>query len=643
MAKDNQQRFNKYKVKRPSRESIEAEEIFLDSKKLKESPDSEREKMEFPIQRGRIYFIYVLIILLLSGILIRTVNLQIVKGEYWQNLAQENRLRSYPIKPLRGIIYDKYGKILARNQPRFALKVIPADLLKQADQFSEIVNDLQQHSDQSREEIEGVIEEHKNLSIPITVLENIPKQTALVLESKFSENPAVLIETIAQREYVQGERFSHILGYLGKINEQEYEQRPRYFLDDWIGKTGLEHEYESVLRGTPGKKLVEVDSQGEIKNVFTKTEPSSGTSIYVSIDSGLQEKLYQEINHMLQRLNTNQAAGIAIDPRNGKVLALVSFPGFDNNEFIQGLSGEKFEQINKDPNKPLFNRAIGGAYPPGSTVKPIIAIGALTEEIIDPNRIINCQGLIKVQNKYYPDLFQIYRDWKAHGPTDLIKAIAQSCNVYFYTIGGGYGDIPGLGVDKISEYLKKFGLGKISGIDLPGEVRGLIPNAEWKQEVKGEKWYLGDTYNISIGQGDTMVTPLQIALAISAIANEGTLFQPQLIQRIDQEIVSPQVLSENLVDQETVELVKQGMREAVISGSARFLYDLPIKVAGKTGTAQAPNNPVPHGWFVGFAPYESPEIVIVVLIENGGGGSAVSIPVVKEVLRWYFSPEKSND
>ncbi len=635
--KGNKEGFNKYKVKRPSRESIEAEEIFLDSKKIKESPESEREKIEFPIRQGGIYFIYILIVILLASLFIRAINLQVVKGEYWQSLAEENRLRSYPIKPLRGIIYDRNGDVLANNQPQYALKVIPADLVKQKQKFSEILEYLPKYVQKSKQEIEEIINRHANLSVPIAIDEHISKQTALILESKFSENPAILVEAVGQREYIDGKYFSHITGYLGKISKPEYKQSSGYFLDDWIGKTGLEYEYEDALRGVPGEKLVEVDSQGEIKNIFTKTESSSGQAIHLSIDSDLQKKLYQELNSMLRRLNTDRAAGIVLNPNNGEILALVSFPSFDNNQFIQGLSSKEFQQISHDPDKPLFNRVIKGTYAPGSTVKPIVAVGAVTEKIIDPAKIINCQGLIRVENKYYPELFRIYHDWKVHGPTNLVKAIAESCNVYFYTIGGGYGDIQGLGIEGLNKYLTKFGLGQLSGIDLPGEAKGLIPNAQWKQEYKGEKWYLGDTYNVSIGQGDVMVTPLQIALATSAIANQGILFKPQVVHKIDNQTISPEVAKQDLVEEQIVSIVAQGMREAVISGSAQLLYSLPVKVAGKTGTAQAPNNPVPHGWFTGFAPYENPEIVITILIENGGEGSAVAVPVAKQVLQWYFS------
>ncbi len=627
----------KYRVKRPSRELIEAEEIFLDSKRLKESPESEREKLEFPIKKGKIYFLYFLIIIFLLVLFAKAVDLQIIKGEYWLSLAEENRIRSYPIKALRGIIYDRNGNSFVSNEPKFDLTVVPADLLKQEKEMPEILNYLAEILKESQENIETLIKENAGLSIPITVKENISKETTLILKSKFSENPAVLVEINSQRNYISGSYFSHILGYLGKISPEEREKHSDYLIDDHIGKTGLELYYENILRGYYGEKLVEVDSRGEIKNIFARKESQSGKDIFLSIDSGLQKKLHDEIKGMLWGLKTNRAAGIALNPNTGEILALVSFPDFDNNKFVQGLTEKEFEKIKQNPSKPLFNRTIAGVYPPGSTIKPLLATAALKEGIVTPYQTINCTGSITVYHKYYPNIFSTYNDWKVHGTTNLVKAIAESCNVYFYTVGGGYGNIKGLGIEKISQYLKQFGLGKTLGIDLPGEASGLIPSEDWKRENKDEDWYLGDTYNVSIGQGDLMATPLQMALATAVIANEGTLFKPRIVNKIGDEFVSSQIINENIIDnQDIFKIVKKGMREAVISGSAKYLYDLPIRVAGKTGTAQVPQG-MSHGWFTGFAPYEEPNIVLTILVENGGEGSAVAVPIAKEVLKWYFS------
>ena len=629
--------FEKYRVKRLSRESIEAEEIFLDSEKLKKSPESEREKLEFPIKRGKVYFLYVLIIVFLLILFVRAMDLQIVKGGYWRDLAEENRIRSYPIKSLRGIITDRNNKPLVANEPGFNLVAIPTDLLKQKDKLSEISSSLAEILKEPKDEIENTLKDNAGLSVPITIKENISRETALVLKSKFAENPAIFVEITSQRNYIDSIYFSHILGYVGKISQEEREKHPDYLIDDYVGKTGLEFYYENILRGSYGEKLVEVDSQGKIQNIFAQKEPSAGTNIALSIDGDLQKKLYDEINHTLKELGLDRAAGVALDPTNGQILALVSFPGFDNDKFIRGFSQKDFDKFIQNPSKPLFNRAISGTYPPGSTIKPLIAAAALNERVVTPNQIINCSGSITIYNQYYPNIFRTYHDWKAHGPTNLSKAIAESCNVYFYTVGGGYGEIEGLGIEKIKQYLKQFGLGEILGIDLPNEAGGLVPDEDWKRKIKSEDWYIGDTYNISIGQGDLLVTPLQMALATAAIANNGTLFRPQIVNKIDDNPVSSQIIRNNIIDKEILDVVKKGMRETIISGTAKQLYDLPVKVAGKTGTAQAPGGKTPHGWFTAFAPYDNPKIVLAILIENGGEGSAVAVPIAKEVLRWYFT------
>lgn len=637
MLKKNSDDFGKYKVKGLTKETIEAEEIFLDSKKIKESPESEREKLEFPIKKNRVYFLYFLILVLFLILFIRAVDLQIVKGDYWHLLAEENRLRSYPIRAFRGVILDKNNNPLVSNEPTFDLTVVPSDLFKQKDKLSETITLLSEILKEPKENIETLLKENANFSIPIVIKENISRETALILESKFSEDPAISVEIASRRNYIGSSYFSHVLGYVGKINKEEYEKYANYLIDDYIGRDGLELYYEDILRGSYGERIVEVDSQGKIKNIFASKEPRSGKNITLSIDSDLQKELYDGIRRMLLGLTTDRAAGIAIDPNTGKILALVSFPDFDNNKFIQGFSKKDFEKIKKNPSKPLFNRAVSGTYPPGSTIKPLIGAAALKEGVITLNQTINCTGSITVSSKDYPSIFRTFHDWKAHGSTNITKAIAESCNVYFFTIGGGYNNIKGLGIEKISQYLKQFGLGKRLGIDLPGEADGLVPDENWKREAKKEDWYIGDTYNVSIGQGDISVTLLQMALATAIIANKGTLFKPQIVDKIDGNPIPSQIIKDNIIDKEILDVIKRGMREAVTYGSAKQLYDLPVKVAGKTGTAQSPGGKASHGWFTVFAPYENPKIVLTILIENGGEGSVVAVPIAKEILGWYFS------
>jgi penicillin-binding protein 2 len=612
----------KFKVRKRFKEDIEPEEIFMDSKRLKESPDGEREKLEKPIKEGILKLFFVFAVILLVLLFFRSFQTQIIKGDYWRNLADQNRIRSYPIKSLRGIIYDRNKAPLAINIPKLELAVIPADLVKEKN-YDQIIERLAQILNKPRQEIETKIKDSINLSYPVVIEENIEREKAVLLEPQFSDVSAIRIIKDSFREYENGLVFSHILGYLGKVDEDEVAGGD-YLIDDFIGRTDLEKFYENILRGTYGQELVEVDNLGRTQKVLATKEAVAGEDLILSIDGELQKKLYQAFG-------TRKGAGIAVNPQNGKILALVSFPSFDNNDFIKGLSPELFKKIFENPNQPLFNRAIAGTYPPGSTIKPMLASAVLKEGIISPDKQLYCPGFLTLTDKYNRNISYTFNDWKAHGSVNIYKAIAESCDVFFYTVGGGYGEIKGLGPERIEKYLKLFGWGKELGIDLPGEKPGFIPSPAWKQITKNQEWFIGDTYNLSIGQGEINVTPLQLTLAIASIANGGKLFQPQLLENEE-----PQIINQDFIEEQFLEIVRKGMRQAVTSGSAQALYDLSVKAAAKTGTAQVSKTKAPHAWFTVFAPYENPEIVLTILVENGGEGSTTAVPIAKEVLSWYF-------
>ncbi|MEK7627153.1 MAG: penicillin-binding transpeptidase domain-containing protein, partial [Patescibacteria group bacterium] len=321
-------------------------------------------------------------------------------------------------------------------------------------------------------------------------------------------------------------------------------------------------------------------------------------------------------------------------------------PSFNNNIFNAFNAGNSLsansQDIFDDSAKPLFNRVVSGIYPPGSTIKPFLAMGILEEGLISPFKKIFAAGSITIANEYNPSTFYTFRDWKEHGWINMIDAIAQSSNVYFYTFGGGYGDINGLGIDKIKYYLTKFNFGSKTNIDLPGETAGMIPDPQWKREVKNENWYIGDTYNASIGQGDVAVTPVQLVSAISYIATK-KWYTPHLIKKL---IVGEQYKTIEIdevdynISDKNINTAREGMRQAVVRGSARSLFDILRPVAGKTGTAQFGSDGKYHAWFAGFAPFDNPELAIVVLIEGGGEGSFAAVPVAKEVLEWYFDDYK---
>lgn len=637
---------NKYRIKISSKETIDPEEIFLDSYKLKQkiyANDSVEGRLEAEMS-GKSFVLFLIVIFsVLFFFIARAGELQLLKGEYYKKRALDNRTRSIVAKAPRGIIYDRFYNQLVYNSPSFDILVIPGELPKSQKGIGEFVSKISAIIGEPANEINEIISKIDLSGYqPVILKKNADLARIQVLESRLEEFPALEISYNFIRQYQNGPVFSHILGYLSRVTKEDLEKNSNYYLTDYIGRIGIEQTYEKILKGENGFKEIEVDAKGKPIKIRSATEGEPGENIVLSIDAALQKKLYDEMSLVMSNTGSKKAAALALNPENGEILAMISFPSFDNNLFAKGISEENYKKLIENSQKPLLNRAISGEYPPGSTVKPLIAAAALQEKIIDPKRKILCLGAITISNPYN-SLVYTFRDWKAHGLTDIIKAIAESSNVYFYTIGGGYGDIGGLGIERINKYLKLFGFGDSLDIDLAGENKGMIPDKKWKKETKNENWYVGDTYNISIGQGDLSVTPLQLASATAAIANGGTLYKPRLLKKIvtiDKETIeeeTQEIIQEKFIDRENIEISRQGMREAVVSGSSRALVNLPVKVAGKTGTAQAGGDKEPHSWFTSFAPYENPEIVLTVLIENGGEGSAAAVPVAKKVLEWYFS------
>ena len=634
---------SKYKIKKFSQETIETEEIFLDS------DDEGRRKLER--QFSNRYFVWLgrIIFLILIIIVIRAGHLQIVQGNYWRDIAEGNRIRLAPIKANRGIIYDCNLTQLVENKPCLNLIIIPADLPKDGLKKEKIINEISELIQEPTEEIKKIIAEADSKSYsPYLIKENISHHLALLIESKYADLPAIQVEKNTSRSYINGKIFSHLIGYNGKVNSEDIETHQEYFLTDKIGKEGIERVYEKELRGIYGAQKIEVDSRGLIKRAIAKKDPIAGNNLVLSVDADLQKKIFQTLENRLKKLKLKKAVAVAINPKNGQILSLVNLPSFDNNLFAQKLSEDDYKILIENSDKPLFNRAISGTYPPGSTIKPLIAIAALEEKIISPSEKINCRGYLNIINQYDPSIIYKFPDWKIHGPTDVIKAIAESCNVFFYTIGGGFEKFEGLGIEKIKKYTKLFGLGNVLNIDLPGEATGLIPDKKWKKDVKGEPWYIGDTYHLSIGQGDISVTPLQIAVLTATIANGGFFYQPQVVDKIiddkDNLIkdIQPKITRQNFISSENIKIVQKGMRQTVISGSAQAMSSLNVKAAGKTGTAQFGLENKTHSWFTSYAPYEDPEIVLTVLVEEGGEGHYAALSVAKEVLEWYFNQRIMN-
>jgi len=589
--------------------------------------------------------ISIFIILALAVLAGRSAWLQIVKGNYYYSLAEGNRIRIERLEPKRGIIYDQNLNPLVRNVANSLLYLIPADLPRDEEARDKVIKKVSDILPElPAEEIKNKLARIKigtlNSYQPLFLADNIPYEKAMLLYLKSANLPGVFLTDKTRRGYdLSAASLSHVLGYTGKINEKELEKSGDEYLPiDYIGKTGVEYFWENELKGESGKKYIEVDALGKEKKIISQSKTTDGHNLVLSLDLGLQKKLEEVTAAYLKKLNLNKAAAVVMNPNNGEILALVSFPAYDSNKFAKGISAEDYAALLNSPDNPLFNRVISGEYPSGSTIKPVIAAAGLEEKIISEHTSFLSVGGISIGQWFYPD-------WKAggHGLTDVRKAIAQSVNTFFYYIGGGYEDFFGLGVERIVNYAKLFGLGAQTGVDLAGEAAGFLPTEEWKEKTKGERWYIGDTYHLAIGQGDLLVTPLQVANYTSVFANGGRLYRPHLVKEVltrDDKLVrevETAPIRSNFIDPYNIEVVRQGMRQTVTSGSATSLQSLPVAVAGKTGSAQWSTKEKTHAWFTGFAPYEKPEIVITILVEQGGEGSEVAVPIAREVMQWYFN------
>ncbi len=580
------------------------------------------------------YFISIILCLILMA---RLLDLQVAEGAKHQFLAEGNRIRSKNIPAPRGNIYDQKGQILAKNIASYNLEMYPADLPRDKNDRVKIYQEVQKYSNIDIDELVKKVDERGLYSLePIILKENLPRDEAQILEIRYQNLSGIVINKMPIRQYEIVANLSHTLGYVGKISQLELEDNLNYKITDDYGKSGLELVYENDLKGTSGQEQVEVDSVGRIQRILATKQPSPGNNLYLTIDLDLQKEMSRILTSMSDQLGGREAVAIAMNPQNSGILGLVNLPSYNNNIFSQTNLSEEYKKLLNDPNKPLLNRAISGLYPSGSTIKPMIAAAGLQEKVITSKTTINDPGEIRIGEWVFPD-------WKNHGLTDVKKAIAESCDVFFYAVGGGWDKINGLGVKRIDDYLEKFGFGNKTGIDLTGEVEGLVPSPTWKKKVKKESWYIGDTYHLSIGQGDLLVTPLQLINAISAIANGGKLYKPHLLLKetdnsgnLVKEFQN-KIVRENFIGSDEINIVRAGMRQNIESGSGRKLNDLPVAAAGKTGTAQFGLEDKTHSWYVTFAPYDNPQISLVVLIEGGGEGNETAVPVAREILNYYFT------
>lgn len=640
-------------MKRKKGVDIEPNEIFLDklAQKKEEELGISRKMLERALSKRILQGFLIISLILILVLVSKVVQLQVFKGEELRVLAEKNRFIVYNLQAERGVIYDKELRQLVFNRPAFDLILDKRELPNSPAEQKKVLRKVAQILGKDDKVFEKLV--NSATSSQLLIAENLSHELLIVLESRAAELTGFKIEPSPIREYISPV-FSHLLGYMGKINKEELQKEPGlYSIFDYVGRTGVEQSFEEFLRKKPGQLKVERDVLGNPIGEEIVSLPQSGQSVVLWLDSRLQEKIAQVLVSGVKKSGAAGAAAVALDPKTGGVLALLSYPFFDNNLFNKKAPKNLLQELLESKEQPLFNRAIAGLYPVGSTIKPLLASAALEEKIISPQQQINCQGFIAVANPYYPAAgpeFYIYHDWKAHGLTDVKKAIAQSCNVFFYIVGGGYQEQKGLGPSKIKHYLNLFGWGDLTGIDLPGEKKGLVPDPNWKkaafQNAFDQLWRDGDTYNLSIGQGYLAISPLQVATAFVAVANGGILYQPQVAQKIVEgdrnslKIVKefpPKILRKDFIGRENLEVVREGMRQTVTAGSATgWLDTLPVKVAAKTGTAQTGKKGYYHNWLTVFGPFDDPEIVLVLLLEDVPGVQAAALPIAKEILEWYF-------
>jgi len=639
-----QKGLKKRRVNNGFKGEIEPHEILLDklAKRKEEEFDISEKKLEVPLSRIVLRGFMIFCFLTIFALFAKTFQLQVIEGKEWAQLARENKFIVKKIQAERGVIYDQNMKQLVYNEPSFNLICEKDNLPQSETERKDILDEVARILGIKTSELEARIEEGSIIS------ENLEHQALITLETKITEFPGFKIEKTSVRNYAEGEVFSHVLGYMAKIKPEELASfEESYSINDYVGRDGVEKTYESVLRTSPGELRIERDVSGNVISKEVVGLPDSGKSLVLWLDADLQKKVEEQLSIMVQSLGNKKAAAVALDPKTGGVLSMVSIPGFDNNLFQKGSDSKDLEDLFKDSSKPLFNRAIAGTYAVGSTIKPLISSAVLEENIISPQKKINCEGRIVIPNIYNPEESTVKLDWTTHGLTDLRKAIAESCDVYFYTVGGGFGSQNGLGPTKIKDYLELFGWDEKTGIDLPGESQGSIPDKEWKREVLNEPWWDGDTYNLAIGQGYLKTTPIEVAASFAAIANGGKLLEPRVVKEVVNdkkevvEEIKSEVIRENFIDPQYLQIVREGMREAVTGigapqASSITLNSLPVSSAAKTGTAELGNDRY-NNWVTVFAPYDDPKIVLTIVVENVKGVKAAALPVAKEILNWYFS------
>ncbi len=587
----------------------------------------------------------VCVTLLLFAVVARLVYLQVISHEHFSTLSENNRVNIVPIPPNRGLVYDRNGVLLAQNMPSFSLELVPEQVQDMETTLAELAQMVTiDEADLQRFRIR-LAQKHPFESIPLRL--RLSDEEVARFAVNRHRYPGVDIQARLTRDYPLGMAVAHAVGYVGRINESELQQvdTSNYRGTNHIGKIGVERFYEGILHGEVGYQHVETNASGRVLRVLEQTSPRPGYDLYLSLDMALQ-------NVAEEALAQRRGAVVAISPKSGEVLALVSLPTYDPNLFVNGISAAQYQELQNSPNQPLFNRALNGQYPPGSTIKPLVGLAGLEYQEVTPDNSTFCPGWYSLPGSQHR-----FRDWKrgGHGHTDLRTAIIRSCDVYFYNLSLT------LGIDRIHKYLSHFGLGTRTGIDLPGEPTGLLPSREWKRATRRQAWFPGETLIAGIGQGYNLTTPLQLALATATLANRGAIMRPQMLHAsrmpgsdtttAQQPVVAGQVPVASPANWDTVIGAMQDVVHSPRGTAHAISQGMTYHMAGKTGTAQVfgiaqdakyeaeeiEERLRDHALFVGFAPLEDPQIAVAVIVENGGHGGSVAAPVAKAIIDRYMA------
>lgn len=622
----------KYFVKQLDDHEISPEETLADGM-------SGHSSVEMPVSKAIFGFFYVFMGVVFLLFLIQAFKLQVVQGVRNARFADQSNHNAYAIPALRGTIVDTHGAVLVNNVPVFDLVAVRSSLF--AEKENPRYLELDALVDLPEGGVSAIVEKYKTLGV-FVIKKNLEKSEAIRVQA--ANIPGIFVVPYSRRYYELGPVFSHVIGYTAWINEDELANDIDhvYSHHDRVGRLGVEAYYESDLHGDARSVLLE----GATTSQTSEAKGGNGLELY--LDADIQKHLYDSLNQIFAQNGVRRGAAVLQDVRTGEVLAMVSMPAFDPNIFEDGNSDatQSRQAVINDTAKPLFNRAVSGLYSPGSTIKPLYALAGLREHIVTPSTVIQANGSLEVQSEVDPSVTYTFRDWKVHGPTDLRKSIAWSVDIYYYLLGGGYRDFRGLGIDRIQKYLELFLADKKTGIDLPAEVEGFIPSRQWKKEKKNDSWYVGDTYNVSIGQGDLIVTPIWINSYVSAIANGGTMYKPHIVKKIldpsgqTLKEIKPEILTKLPFERKDLDVVREGMRQTVTDGTAQLLKDLPVQVAAKTGTAQVANKAL-NSLFTVWGPYDNPEISLTILVENIPQSQSLGVQVANKFFMWYFQQNKT--